>query len=113
VITEDDYVRYLTRSDVTNQLPSVLLQRIRERHLLFLGYSMRDWNLRVVLERLGGSEVMQKQAWCVQLEPETEDARDIELALWGDRDVDLVFDPLDVYVKRIEEQLDRIAEDEA
>jgi hypothetical protein len=106
VITEDDYIRYLTRSDIANQLPVVLRQRITERHLLFMGYSMRDWNLRVVLERLGGNDVLHNQSWCVQREPRTAASTKIELTLWGDRDVDLVFMLLDEYVEKLLEQMD-------
>jgi hypothetical protein len=105
VITEDDYIRYLTRSDIASQLPVVLRQRITERHLLFLGYSMRDWNLRVVLERLGGNEVLSNQSWSVQREPSTPATKKIELTLWGERDVDLVFILLDEYVDKLNEQL--------
>jgi len=108
VITEDDYIRYLTRSDIASQLPAVLRQRITERHLLFLGYRMRDWNLRVVLERLGGNDVLGSQSWCVQRAPATEASTEIELTLWGERDVDLIFMLLDAYVERLGEQLARL-----
>ncbi|MGI9098413.1 MAG: SIR2 family protein [Solirubrobacteraceae bacterium] len=109
VITEDDYIRYLTRSDIARQLPVVLRQRLTERHLLFLGYSMRDWNLRVVLERLGGSDVLVNQSWSVQREPATPASTKIELTLWGDRDVDLVFMLLDEYVDKLTDQLGCLA----
>jgi hypothetical protein len=105
VITEDDYIRYLTRSDIAAQLPAVLRQRITERHLLFLGYSMRDWNLRVVLERLAGGGVLANQSWSVQREPPTAAGTEIELTLWDDRDVDLVFIMLDEYVGELERQI--------
>jgi hypothetical protein len=108
VITEDDYIRYLTRSDIATQLPAVLRQRITERHLLFLGYSMRDWNLRVVLERLVGSGALANQSWSVQRKPATEAATEIELTLWSDRDVDLVLVMLDEYVRELEQQLESL-----
>jgi hypothetical protein len=109
VITEDDYIHYLTRSDIAVELPAVLRQRVTERHLLFLGYSMRDWNLRVVLERLAGSGVLANQSWSVQKEPASAAAKDIELTLWSDRDVDLVFVLLDEYVAELERQLAGLA----
>jgi hypothetical protein len=52
VITESDYVEYLT-VDVWDRLPWMVVSRLRHSRLLFLGYSMRDWNLMVVLRRLG------------------------------------------------------------
>lgn len=103
VITEDDYIRYLTGADIASQLPVVVRERIKESHLLFLGYSMRDWNLRVVLERLGGSEVLGNQDWSVQREPSTRASKQIEETLWSERDVDLRFILLDEYVERLTE----------
>ena len=105
VITEDDYIRYLTGADIASQLPAVLRERITESHLLFLGYSMRDWNLRVVLERLGGDEVLGSQAWSVQREPSTLAGKQIEETLWGERDVDLRFILLDEYVEDLKKQV--------
>jgi hypothetical protein len=110
VITEDDYIRYLTRSDIAGQLPAVVRQRLIERHLLFLGYSMRDWNLRVVMQRLAGNGALANQSWSVQREPASASNAEIELTLWDDRDVELVFVLLDDYVGRLRQQLDRLTE---
>ena len=107
VITEDDYIHYLTRSEIASQLPALLSARIKESHLLFLGYSMRDWNLRVVLERLGGSEVMTNQSWAVQREPTKAVSKEIEQTLWSERDVELLYILLDEYVDKLGAQLTR------
>ena len=56
VITEDSYIDYLVGGDVGAQIPFSLLERMADSHFLFLGYSMHDWNLRVILNRdLGGA----------------------------------------------------------
>ncbi len=110
VITEDDYIRYLTRSDIAGQLPAVVRQRLLERHMLFLGYSMRDWNLRVVLQRLAGDGALANQSWSIQREPRSAANAEIELTLWDDRDVELVFVLLDDYVDKLRQQLDRLIE---
>ena len=52
VITEDHYIEYLTRSDLDDLLPKLVAGRLRNSHLLFLGYSLRDWNLRAILYQL-------------------------------------------------------------
>ena len=46
VITEDHYIDYLADEAFT-KLPKRLLTRLCNSHLLFLGYSLRDWNFRV------------------------------------------------------------------
>ena len=55
VITEDSYIDYLVGDDVGAQIPFLLMERMEESHFLFLGYSMHDWNLRVILSRIWGA----------------------------------------------------------
>ena len=55
VVTEDDYIDYLAHGDVGGAIPVALAAKLRRSHFLFLGYGMRDWNLRLVLERMWGS----------------------------------------------------------
>lgn len=54
IITEDHYIDYLTRTDLSNLVPAMLAARLRRSHFLFLGYGLRDWNLRVILHRIWG-----------------------------------------------------------
>ena len=53
VLTEDDYLRFLSQMA---QRPDILPQRITEAlegsSLLFIGYSLRDWNFRMLFENL-------------------------------------------------------------
>ena len=46
VITEDHYIDYLSHVELTDSIPIIVLDKLRNSHLLFLGYSLRDWNLR-------------------------------------------------------------------
>jgi hypothetical protein len=52
VITEDHYIEYLSHSDLDDLLPKWVTVRLRNSRLLFLGYSLRDWNLRAILYQL-------------------------------------------------------------
>jgi hypothetical protein len=52
VITEEDYVEFLSRMTTNTAVPALFYQHFRDRSFLFLGYSLRDWNLRVVLKNL-------------------------------------------------------------
>jgi len=53
VITETDYVEFLSRI-IANQpaIPRSFGEYCRDRSLLFLGYSLRDWNFRTILQSL-------------------------------------------------------------
>ena len=50
LITEEHYVDFLGRSE-GGQLPQMLATAMREKSFLFLGYGLRDWNIRVLLAR--------------------------------------------------------------
>lgn len=52
VITEDDYVDFLSRMTRQEAIPAQFLYYFRRRHFLFMGYGLNDWNLRVVLRNL-------------------------------------------------------------
>ena len=106
VITEDSYIEYLVGGDVGAQIPFSLLEKMEDSHFLFLGYSMRDWNLRVILSRIWGQQQLDLKSWAVQREPATAGAREVEDALWRDRgDVDLLYVGLKEYADRLEHEL--------
>jgi hypothetical protein len=102
VITEDHYIDYLSQGDIGGQIPMTLRERMADSHFLFLGYSMRDWNLRVILNRIWGAQELDLKSWAIQREPEDPTVRKIEETLWSDRgDVDLLYIPLRDYVARL------------
>ena len=103
VITEDSYIDYLSGGDVGALIPIALSQRMTSNSLLFLGYSLSDWNLRVILNRIWGARKLQVKSWAVQREPADPDQSKIEQALWDVREnVELVYCELSEYVKELE-----------
>ena len=67
VITEDSYIDYLVGSDVGQADPVPRsLRTMTDSHFLFLGYSMRDWNLRVILKPDLGRAAARLKSWAVQ-----------------------------------------------
>jgi DNA-binding SARP family transcriptional activator len=96
VVTEDDYIDYLARSDVAGAVPVGLAAKLRRSHFLFLGYTMADWNLRVILNRLWSDQPLSYRSWAVQ-----PDAKPLEREFWRRRDVDVHELPLDRYVETL------------
>jgi hypothetical protein len=96
VITEDDYIEFLARMTSGTAVPKTFLRYFRGRSFLFLGYSLADWNMRVVLRNLGREFEAQSQRggatkhWAIQEHPSA-----VEQWLWGSRGVN-------VYDQRIE-----------
>jgi hypothetical protein len=70
VITEDHYIDYLTRTDIANLIPVTLAAKLRRSHFLFLGYSLSDWNLRVIIHRIWGEQPLTYNSWAIQLNPD-------------------------------------------
>ena len=69
VITEDHYIEYLTRTDLTKLLPKPVMARLLNCHLLFLGYSLRDWNFRAILHQIYLNRLHDNDWWAVLLNP--------------------------------------------
>ena len=96
VVTEDDYIDYLSRSDVAGAVPVALAAKLRRSHFLFLGYRMGDWNLRVILNRLWSDQPLSYRSWAVQ-----PNAQPLEREFWRRRDVDVHELPLDRYIETL------------
>jgi hypothetical protein len=90
VVTEDDYIDYLAQTDVASVVPVGLAAKLRRSHFLFLGYTMADWNLRLLLNRLWGDQPLSYRSWAVQAQ-----ANPIEREFWRRRDVDVLERPLE------------------
>jgi hypothetical protein len=53
VLTEDDYLRFLARmASDANLLPKPVERALKRGALLFIGYRLADWNLRMLLQGL-------------------------------------------------------------
>ncbi len=105
VVTEDDYIDYLSRSDVAAAVPVGLAAKLRRSHFLFLGYTMADWNLRVILNRLWSDQPLSYRSWAVQPE-----AKPLEREFWRRRDVDVNEVPLERYVETLAAHAGLVAE---
>jgi SIR2-like protein/TIR domain-containing protein len=105
VITEDDYIGYLTQGPVASLIPLQILNKIRDSHFLFLGYRMRDWTLRVFLQRIWGEQQVEARSWA--LEERGLDAVDREL--WDHLGVHVVEQAVADFLDELECELGRLA----
>jgi hypothetical protein len=104
-VSEDDYIAYLAQTDMAGVVPVTLAARLRRSHLLFLGYALQDWSLRVFLHRLFGEDVLAYRSWAV-----LPDATTVEREGWRRRQVDLVEAPLAEYVRALQGRVVELAE---
>lgn len=110
VITEDDYIDFLSRMTGQTAVPAQFMRHFRTRHFLFLGYGLRDWNLRVVLKNLrmvlptvndAGTTVDEDseeelRSWAIQFNPS-----DLETELWGARKVKIYDVDINEFVEKL------------
>jgi hypothetical protein len=103
VITEEDYVSFLGRMGSGDSLiPADLVTVMQSRTLLFLGYGLRDWNFRVLLDRLNRSRLQPKRSYAI-----SDDIEPAESELWGARNVVVFKADLNEFVPRLNDALGR------
>jgi SIR2-like domain len=100
VITEDNYIEFLARTNISELLPITLLAKLRTSHILFLGYSLRDWNLRVILRHIWGTTKFRWISWAVQLGP-----HDLDTMYWNNRDVRILDMPLQEFTEELDKRV--------
>jgi hypothetical protein len=101
VITEDDYIEFLTRVATRTAIPALFAEPFQTRHFLFLGYSLGDWNLRVVLNKLERDWPRRRgiRSWAVQLHPSV-----LERQFWQQRGVEIYNMSIQEFVRNLQEQ---------
>lgn len=70
LITEQDYVDFLGRAQTC--VPPYLANRMSKARFLFLGYSLADWNVRVMLRKLRHPSAIkgdQLRSWAIHQNP--------------------------------------------
>lgn len=97
VITEDDYADFLSRMMSRKAIPSIIGDEFQRRPFLFLGYSLSDWNLRVVLSSIRkNARGVPNTSWAIQRSPKI-----IEQHFWDHRGVHVYDMALNDFVKRL------------
>jgi hypothetical protein len=110
VITEEDYVDFLSRMTGNTAVPAIFMRHFRSRHFLFLGYGLRDWNLRVVLRNMktklpgtAGAEQGEDddavRSWAIQFRPSA-----LEKELWNARNIKIYDLSIGEFVKQLRER---------
>lgn len=103
VITEDHYIDYLTHTDISSLVPAPLPAKLKRSNFLFLGYSLRDWNLRVILHRIWGEQHLTFTSWAIQFKPGVLDKK-----FWQRRDVEILAINLDDYVRTLKTYVEEL-----
>ena len=101
VVTDDDHIEYPGPGELEGAIPVTLAARLQRSHLLFLGYDLSDWNLRLVASRLRGGRPAPYASWAVRAAPSP-----LELAFWRRLDVQAVELEEATFARLLEGRLD-------
>jgi hypothetical protein len=96
VLTADDYVSVLEKED---SIPAYLSGLITGRSFLFLGYGLRDWNVRVLLSRFRN---LANKSWAIQ-----HTLLEAERKIWEHRGVNLYQCDLATFVANLGGELEK------
>jgi len=100
VVTEDHYIDYLARSSLDQLIPVSIMREMQTSHFLFLGYGLRDWNLRVILKHVWAEQRRRGVSWAVQ-----HAADDLDCKFWAREGVNVVVADLLDWVEAIRRNL--------
>jgi DNA-binding SARP family transcriptional activator len=95
-VSEDDHIDYLVGGDAAGAIPVQLAARLRRSHLLFLGYPVDDWSLRVFLRRVWGGDRLTYRSWAVQPA-----AEHVAGQLWRERGAEMYDVSLSAYAEEL------------
>ena len=101
VITEDHYIDYMTRENAPALIPKHLIARMTQSSFLFLGYALRDWNLRVVLRSIWSERTLRIRSWAIERSPSI-----IDTKLWQRHEVEILGATLEEWVDAMRLQLE-------
>lgn len=103
LITEEHYIDFLGRGEKI-QIPPAVEERMLTRHVLFLGYGLRDWNVRVLMFKLRKTRSQAEHLRALAIvhmaeEEEARQAREAEKFLWKNQGGVTMFEAdLDAFV---------------
>jgi SIR2-like domain len=101
VITEEDYVSFLGRMSLESSvIPADLVNLMQSRTLLFLGYSLHDWNFRVLLDRVNRLRNLAIRSYAIASDIDPAESR-----LWDKRNVAVFRTDLNLFVPRLHDEL--------
>ena len=98
VITEDHKIDYLLNKIFENEVPKRLMSILQRNSLLFLGYSLNDYDLKLILNQSWEKRKLRGRSWLIHpLNPSFFDKK-----LWEGRNVEHIKSSLEYCLEQLE-----------
>lgn len=107
VITENHFLSYIdsTPKNPMTFFPKPIGNLLLRSSFLFLGYALKDWNLRIILRRIWRERPEVRKMWSIQVEPDKHDK-----FFWDKQyDVKILNWPLTDYTKALRERVEALS----
>ena len=92
-MTEDNYIDYMARERVCDLIPTISDGARSGSQLLFLGYSLRDWNLRVILRQIWAEQAFRMRDGRSSAEPS-----EVDVKFWKRQEISILDAALEDWV---------------
>jgi hypothetical protein len=99
LITEEDYVDFLGR-DKGHYVPLYVEAKMRNKDFLFLGYSLRDWNIRVILRKLLKGTSTARRCWAI-----VSGKSQVEQQVWARQNFNIHSENLKDFAQKLDKEL--------
>jgi hypothetical protein len=106
VITEDNYIDYVTRAEISSGIPSNIESKLKNSYLLFLGYDLSDWCMRAILDCIWKEARINphQKSWAILF-----DAGKLDRKLWHRSNVDILNVSLEKFIAELNKRLEAIS----
>jgi len=103
VVTEQDYIDFLDKNTMA-RLPIQIQKMLYQSQFLFLGYSLGDWNFRLLLHRLRENQAgADTKHWACLLHNDP-----VESVFWQKRGVNIHYISLDQFLVELKQNLKKV-----
>ncbi len=102
-ITQDHFIKYMARSEVSKLIPAKLMEQLRGGSLLFMGYPIQDWTVRVMLNRIWSDREHRTNdypSWAIEADPQP-----LNNDYWDQWDVKVIQATTEEYLDGLTEKL--------
>lgn len=96
IITEDDYIKFLTVALGTKGIPDFMRNKLLNKKLVFMGYSLEDWDFRAIYKVFIEEQEKKNECYAILKDP-----ADYWVEFWERKGIKIINEDLHELAKRL------------